>query len=106
MFGIDLGSLPWGTIGMVAGAVALYLFGYKNARNKDKRLQQKAKLDAEKALRKAERKMRTIREDSRKKVKELDDVLKKAKESGDMHMFCDCANRLLREVFKADSDDS
>lgn len=100
MFGISLPDLPWNYIAMGLAALGLYLFGYRNARARDKMLNQKAQLKAEVKLRKTERKMRAVNQLYEGKIRKVSDELKDAEKSGNYSNFLKHVNGLLNEIFE------
>lgn len=100
MFGLSLPDLPWNYIAMGLAALGLYLFGYRNARARDKMLNQKAQLKAEIKLRKTERKMRDVNKKYEGKIRGVNEKLKDAEKSNDYSSFVKHVNSLLNEIFE------
>jgi hypothetical protein len=73
----------------------IYFFGYGHASRRSKKRELEAKLDLERAHRKADKKRRHIIRETNKRLKEL----KREASKGNPSEFMSFANRLLSEIF-------
>ena len=99
-------NIPWGILGIIAAALALFGFGHRWASNKAARRNQRRKIDMQKSIIKGQGKVVRLSELKRKKVREIEEAYRKSQTGGvaGKQHFADTINRLFKDLFGKTKD--